>query len=322
MTFSVLVQVPVIDSRTVSLQQIYAEVDGNTKNLVDLSDTEVWDTLVTLVQVLRAGSDYLTDACLISKIAWYAEIIDPYYAASIQHALDKAIDQKTDFTTYRRAAESILGISATLSFDPLDDQMAENAHRDLCALIRQLELRIKSNKTATPVTTAVHSLVDSSTTTGASTSTPLTLHGSFVDTPILSPAVLSPFSSCPTSPGVNTPARPLPGLSSFNGTSTGIPAKPTPAPSSPAASVAGTNSSETWEYRGEASWEDVRVAWITIWVKEPKLSDLAEGEIPDSSPAGFQERDTGAWGNKIGWYGQHEEMYYEGHLKWELKDYE
>lgn len=55
MTFSVLVQVPVIDSRTVSLQQIYAEVDGNTKNLVDLSDTEVWDTLVTLVQVLRAG---------------------------------------------------------------------------------------------------------------------------------------------------------------------------------------------------------------------------------------------------------------------------
>lgn len=55
MTFSVPVQVTVIDSRTVSLQQIYAKIDGNIKNLVDLSDTVVWDTLVTLVQALQEG---------------------------------------------------------------------------------------------------------------------------------------------------------------------------------------------------------------------------------------------------------------------------
>lgn len=219
------------------------------------------------------------------------------------------------------------------------------------------------------MTTAVHSVVDSSTTTGASTSTLLTLLGSLVDTPILSPPVLSSFSSCPSSPGasdsksidmkdlqtsfgtgVSTPARPLPGLSSFNATSTGIPAKPTPTPSSsPAASVAGTDSSEEiWEYRGqllspsaldlvlrqetlaqadssgqyagEVSWDDLRGTWIPIWVKKLKVSDLAEGEIPDSSPAGFQERDTDAWGNKIGWHGQHKEMYYKGEPKWELED--
>lgn len=231
-----------------------------------------------------------------------------------------------------------------------------------------MELRVKSNKTATPATTAVHSVVDSSTTTGASTSTLLTLLGSLVDTPILSPPVLSSFSSCPSSPGasdfksidmkdlqtsfgtgVSTPARPLPGLSSFNATSTGIPAKPTPTPSSPAASVAGTDSSEEiWEYRGqllspsaldlvlrqetlaqadssgqyagEVSWDDLRGTWIPIWVKKLKVRDLAEGEIPDSSPAGFQERDTDAWGNKIGWHGQHKEMYYKGEPKWELED--
>lgn len=44
-----------IDSRTVSLQQIYARVSGDTKNLVNLSDTVVWDTLVTLVQTLQEG---------------------------------------------------------------------------------------------------------------------------------------------------------------------------------------------------------------------------------------------------------------------------
>ncbi|KAE8542692.1 hypothetical protein D1P53_001474 [Cryptococcus gattii VGV] len=356
------------DEAIISLQQIYDKVDRNTKNLVDLSDTVVWDTLVMLVQALQEGSDYLTNACLISKIAWYAEMIDPSYAASIQRALGKVIDQNTDFTSYRRAAESILGISSTLSVDPLDDQMAEDARRDLRALLRQLELRVKSNKTATPVTTAIHSVAESSTTTGASTSTPLTLFGSLVDTPTLSSAVLSPFSSRPSSPGasdfksidmkdlqtlfgtgVSTPATPLPGLSSFNATSTGTPAKPIPAPSSPAASVAGTDSSEEiWEYRGrlltrsaldlvlrqetlaqadssgqyagEVSWDDLRGTWIPIWVKKLKVNDLAEGGIPDSSPAGFQERDTDVWGNKIGWYGPYKEMYYKEEPKWELKD--
>lgn len=268
----------------------------------------------------------MTDACLISKIAWYAEMIDPSYAASIQHALGKVIDQN------------------------------------------KLELRVNSNKTATPVTTAIHSVVESSTTTGASTSTPLTLLGSLVDTPTLSSAVLSPFSSRPSSPGasdfksidmkdlqtvfgtgVSTPATPLPGLSSFNATSTGTPAKPIQAPSSPAASVAGTDSSEEiWEYRGqlltrsaldlvlrqetlaqadssgqyagEVSWDDLRGTWIPIWVKKLEVNDLAEGEIPDSSPAGFQERDTDVWGNKIGWYGPYKEMYYKEEPKWELKD--
>lgn len=91
----------------------------------------------------------MTDACLICKIAWYAEMIDHYYATSIQHALDKAIDQKTDFTTYRRAAESILAISSTLSFDPLDDQMAENAYRDLCSLIRQVSIAERKREAET-----------------------------------------------------------------------------------------------------------------------------------------------------------------------------
>lgn len=74
------------------------------------------------------------------------------------------------------------------------------------------------------------------------------------------------------------------------------------------------------QYAGEVSWDDLRCAWIPVWVKKLKLSDLVEGEIPDSSPAGFQERDTDAWGNKIGWYGPHKEMYYKEEPKWELKD--
>lgn len=220
----------------------------------------------------------MTDACLISKIAWYAEMIDSSYAASIQHALDEVIDQNTDFPVLSpfSSRPSSPGASDFKSIDMKDLQ---------------------------------------------------TFFGT----------------------GVSTPATPLPGLSSFNATPTGTPARPIPAPSSPAASVAGTDSSEEiWEYRnqlltrsaldlvlrqealaqadssgqyaGEVSWDDLRGTWIPIWVNKLKVIDLAEGEIPDSSPAGFQERDTDAWGNKIGWYGPHKEMYYKQEPEWESKD--
>lgn len=227
---------------------------------------------------------------------------------------------------------------------------------------------MESSKEITPETIIVNSVVGSSATTGASTPTPPPMPGYAADTSILSPAVLSPSSSFPSSPnasefksidmkelqtlfgtGVSTPVTPLSGLSSFDATPTDTTAKPTRAPSSSAVSVAGSDSSEEiWEYRGqfltrsaldlvlrqetlaqadssgqyagEASWDDLRGTWIPVWVKKLKLSDLAEGEIPDSSPAGFQERDTDAWGNKIGWYGSHKEMYYKEEPKWELKD--
>lgn len=363
---------PYIESRPfpslLTLQQIYAKVDGEINNLADLPDTVARDTLVTLVQVLQEGPDYLIDVCLISNIVWYAKIVDLSYAASIQHMLDKAIDQKSNLTTFRGAVESILAISAALSVDFLDDQTAENAYRDLGALLRQLELRMESSKEITPETIIVNSVVGSSATTGASTPTPPPMPGYAADTSILSPAVLSPSSSFPSSPnasefksidmkelqthfgtGVSTPVTPLSGLSSFDATPTDTTAKPTRSPSSSAVSVAGSDSSEEiWEYRGqfltrsaldlvlrqetlaqadssgqyagEASWDDLRGTWIPVWVKKLKLSDLAEGEIPDSSPAGFQERDTDAWGNKIGWYGLHKEMYYKEEPKWELKD--
>lgn len=82
----------------------------------------------------------MIDVCLISNIVWYAKIVDLSYAASIQHMLDKAIDQKSNLTTFRGAVESILAISAALSVDFLDDQTAENAYRDLGALLRQVNM--------------------------------------------------------------------------------------------------------------------------------------------------------------------------------------
>ncbi|OXG49322.1 hypothetical protein J010_03683 [Cryptococcus neoformans] len=351
----------------ITLQQIYAKVDGEIKNVAALPDIVARDTLMTLVQVLQEGPDYLIDVCLISNIIWYTEIVDISYAASIQHVLDKAINQKSDLTIFRGAVESILAISAALSVDLLDDQM-DFAYRNLGALLRQLELRVESSKKATTETIVVNNVVGSSATTGASTSTRPPLPGYPADTSILSSADLPPASSRHSSPnasefksidvkelqtlfgtGVSTHTTPLLRLSSFNATPTGIAAKPTPAPSSPAVSLAGSDSSEEiWEYRGqfltrsaldlvlrqetlaqadssgqyagEVSWDDLRCAWIPVWVKKLKLSDLVEGEIPDSSPAGFQERDTDAWGNKIGWYGPHKEMYYKEEPKWELKD--
>ncbi|OWT39140.1 hypothetical protein C362_03305, partial [Cryptococcus neoformans Bt1] len=362
---------PYIESRPspslITLQQIYAKVDGEIKNVAALPDIVARDTLMTLVQVLQEGPDYLIDVCLISNIVWYTEIVDISYAASIQHVLDKAINQKSDLTIFRGAVESILAISAALSVDLLDDQM-DFAYRNLGALLRQLELRVESSKKATTETIVVNNVVGSSATTGASTSTRPPLPGYPADTSILSSADLSPASSRHSSPnasefksidvkelqtlfgtGVSTHVTPLLRLSSFNATPTGIAAKPTPAPSSPAVSVAGSDSSEEiWEYRGqfltrsaldlvlrqetlaqadssdqyagEVSWDDLRCAWIPVWVKKLKLGDLVEGETPDSSPAGFQERDTDAWGNKIGWYGPHKEMYYKEEPKWELKD--
>lgn len=79
----------------------------------------------------------MIDVCLISNIVWYTEIVDISYAASIQHVLDKAINQKSDLTIFRGAVESILAISAALSVDLLDDQM-DFAYRNLGALLRQV----------------------------------------------------------------------------------------------------------------------------------------------------------------------------------------
>ena len=55
------------------------------------------------------------------------------------------------------------------------------------------------------------------------------------------------------------------------------------------------------QYTGDLSWDDVRNAWIPNWAEKLRLEDVAEGELPDTNPAGYVQRRTDVWGNRIGW---------------------
>lgn len=59
MPFPIPGQGIMIDNRTVTLQQIYAKVDGEIKNVAALPDIVARDTLMTLVQVLQEGERFI-----------------------------------------------------------------------------------------------------------------------------------------------------------------------------------------------------------------------------------------------------------------------
>ncbi|ODN78937.1 hypothetical protein L202_04456 [Cryptococcus amylolentus CBS 6039] len=338
----------------VTLQQIYGKINDQIKGVSSLPDGEAQDALSSMVQVLQEGPDYLIDICLISAIVWYAEIIDSSYAASLRQILETAIASQSNLETFRQAAEEILGVSAGLDVGVLDDREAEDAYRDIGALLRQLQVRIESSTLETPSGSSVAS---------TSTPTPLTLPGTPVATPPISPVSSTPSSSAGDADfksmsvkdlqdnfgtGVTTPTPALPGLSSYNAPSSGPTAKPTPTPSSPASATGSEESQEIWEYRGqlltrsaldlvlrqemleqadssgqyagEVSWDDLRGAWIPKWAKKLKRSDLAEGEVPDSNPATFEEKEEDEWGNEIGFYGVNKELYYKKEPTFDLKD--
>jgi hypothetical protein len=143
-----------------------------------------------------------------------------------------------------------------------------------------------------------------------------------------------PPSSDPNFTSVNTTSDlqarfgtgPLPGLSSIPTSRT---RNDTTAPPSPAISTAASSEQELWEYRdqlltrsalslvlrqealaqadssgqyaGEVSWDEIRNAWIPVWAEKLGKPDVAEGEVPDTNPAGFKVKRRDAWGNKVGW---------------------
>ncbi|WWC63119.1 uncharacterized protein I303_105719 [Kwoniella dejecticola CBS 10117] len=90
------------------------------------------------------------------------------------------------------------------------------------------------------------------------------------------------------------------------------------------------------QYAGEVSWDDLRKIWIPKHVAKLKVSDLTnqvdnpdqdpeglEGELPDTTPAGFKLKEEDEWGNKIGWYDNGsgvKEMYYLEEPVFELRD--
>ncbi|ODN92795.1 hypothetical protein L198_05590 [Cryptococcus wingfieldii CBS 7118] len=326
----------------VTLQQIYGKINNQIKGVSSLPDGEAYGALCSMVQVLQEGPDYLIDIILISAIVWYAETIDSSYTASLRQILETAIASQSNLETFRRAAEEILAFSAGLDVGMLDDREAEDAYRVIGALLRQLQVRIQSSTLGTPSSSSVAS---------TSTPKPLTLPGTPVATPPISPVSSTPSSAGDAvfkgmsvkdlqdsfGTGVTTPTPALPGLSSYNAPSSGPTAKPTPTPSSPASATGSEESQEIWEYRGqlltrsaldlvlrqemleqadssgqyagEVSWDDLRGAWIPKWAKKLKKSDLAEGEVPDSNPATFKEKDEDEWGNEIGFYGVNKELY-------------
>ena len=55
------------------------------------------------------------------------------------------------------------------------------------------------------------------------------------------------------------------------------------------------------QYSGDLSWDDLRNCWIPNWAEKLRKADLAEGELPDTNPAGFRTRRKDDWGNRIGW---------------------
>jgi len=72
------------------------------------------------------------------------------------------------------------------------------------------------------------------------------------------------------------------------------------------------------QYPGRISWDEIRKAWIPDWAEKLAPGDVAEGEVPDTNPAGFQEKRKDAWGNRIGW--RDGRMYYDDEPEFALKD--
>nr|XP_031860099.1 uncharacterized protein CI109_004463 [Kwoniella shandongensis]KAA5527171.1 hypothetical protein CI109_004463 [Kwoniella shandongensis] len=342
-----------------TLHEIYSKLGTSLQDVQSMPPTVARDTLETLVQVLQEGPDYLIDIILISAIISQAEMIDTSYASDLRHILDRAIDSQTDLETFRRATEAIASVSSGIPTHLLDNQQAEEAYEAIAVLVKQLQVRVATsvNLTPTPASsiagsgtvTPVQSPLVSATTSPAVSPTP-SVSSSTSSTPSDPNFKSMDISDLQANygTGVRAPASPLPGLSSY---------RPSPAPSTPkpAAATPATpdtsseTSQEIWEYRdqlltrsaldlvlaqealaqadssgqyaGEVSWDDLRKAWIPKWVEKLKPGDLADDdEVPDLTPGGFKIKTKDEWGNKIGWYGPHKEMYYEEEPKFELKE--
>ncbi|WVF72637.1 hypothetical protein IAT40_007455 [Kwoniella sp. CBS 6097] len=361
----------------VTLEQIYEKIEIGLEDIASMGETESRDSLMTLIQVLQEGPDYLIDIILILSIIHHASVISIPFSVEIRDVLNRAIDDQSDLHTFRRAAESIIGIASALDRNLLEDKECLEAYKIIGVLVKQLQVRVASSALPTPMP-SIPPTPSGLSTPSLATPTPLTLPSTPKSSSPPSPSTLSISSastiSGPSSPvykamttselqsvygtGVSTPtpatSKPLPGLSSYNASTT-TSKTATPASSSKAATPAESSEDsdddsdeEVWEYRGqlltrsaldlvlrqetlaqadssgqwagEVSWDDLRKAWIPHYVQKLKVSDLADGEVPDTTPAGFKTKEKDAWGNKIGFYGPNMEMYYKQEPKWELPD--
>ncbi|OCF37778.1 hypothetical protein I316_00002 [Kwoniella heveanensis BCC8398] len=344
----------------VTLEQIYEKVEIGLESTAGMTEAEAKDNLVTLVQVLQEGPDYLIDIILIQSIIHHASIISIPFSIEICDVLHRAIDDQSDLYTFRRGAESIIAIASALDRDLLEDKECLEAYKIIGVLVKQLQVRLASSVLPTPKP-SVPATPSGLSTPSLDTPTPLTLpptptpKGSIPPSPSTTTLSSASTVSAPASPvfkamttselqsaygtGQSTPAtsKPLPGLSSYNATPSTSKA-PTPSSGAKVATpaegqlltrsaldlvlrqetLAQADSSGQWA--GEVSWDDLRKAWIPHYVEKLKVSDLADGEVPDTTPAGFKTKQKDAWGNKIGFYGPNKEMYYKEEPKWELPD--
>ncbi|WWD02470.1 hypothetical protein V865_000510 [Kwoniella europaea PYCC6329] len=344
----------------ITLEQIYEKVNIGLRDIRGMTEGEGRDALFGLIQVLQEGPDYLIDIILITSIIHQSSIISIPFSNEIRGMLDKAIDDQIDLNNFRKAGESIIAIASALDRDLLEDKECEEAYKKIGVLVKQLQIRLSSSALPTPISSLPASR-STSFSNSTPTPTPLTLPSTPDLSPIPSISSSSPSSPKFTSmtasdiqkqfgTGQTTPAT-LPGLSSY---------QPTPQPSvppsrrapSPTPSSGSSTSQEIWEYRGqlltasaldlvlreemllmadssnqyagEVTYDDLRKCWIPKHVRKLRPSDLTtDGEIPDTTPAGFKLKEKDEWGNKIGWYDNGsgvKEMYYLEEPKFELQD--
>ncbi|KAK6910589.1 hypothetical protein I203_104621 [Kwoniella mangroviensis CBS 8507] len=343
-----------------TLEQIYQKVNIGLRDIRGMIEGEARDALLGLIQVLQEGPDYLIDIILITSIIHQSSIISIPFSNEIRGILDKAVDDQIDLNNFRKTGESIIAIASALDRDLLEDKECEEAYKKIGVLVKQLQLRISSSALPTPISSLPASR-STSFSTSTTTPTPLTLPSTPDLSPIPSVPSSSPsspkFTSMTASDlqkqyGTGTgQTTPLPGLSSY---------QPTPQPSvppsrrasSPNPSSGSSASQEIWEYRGqlltasaldlvlreemllmadssnqyagEVTYDDLRKCWIPKHVRKLRPSDLTtDGEIPDTTPAGFKLKEKDEWGNKIGWYDNGsglKEMYYLEEPKFELQD--
>ncbi|WVQ68174.1 uncharacterized protein L199_006380 [Kwoniella botswanensis] len=344
----------------ITLEQIYQKVNIGLRDIRGMAEGEARDALFGLIQVLQEGPDYLIDIILITSVIHQSSIISIPFSNEIRGILDKAVDDQIDLNNFRKAGESIIAIASALDRDLLEDKECEEAYKKVGVLVKHLQLRISSSALPTPISSlpASRSTSFSNSTT---TPTPLMLPSTPDLSPIPSLSSSSPSSPKFTSmtasdlqmhysTGQTTPT-PLPGLSSYQPTpQTSVP--PSRRTSSPTPSSGSSASQEIWEYRGqlltasaldlvlreemllmadssnqyagEVTYDDLRKCWTPKHVRKLRPSDLTtDGEIPDTTPAGFKLKEKDEWGNKIGWYDNGsglKEMYYLEEPKFELQD--
>ncbi|WVW85799.1 hypothetical protein I302_107837 [Kwoniella bestiolae CBS 10118] len=339
----------------ITLEQIYEKVNIGLRDIRGMMEKETRDALFGLIQVLLEGPDYLIDIILLTSIIHQSSIISIPFSNEIRTILDRAIEDQVDLNNFRKAGESIIAVASALDRGLLEDRECEEAYKKIGVLVKQLQLRISSSALPTPIS----SLPASRSTSFASTTTPTPL--TLPSTPDLSP--IPSISSSGSSPIYKSmtpkdlqntygtgPTPALPGLSSYNPTPQ-ISIPPSRRPSSPVRSSSGS-AQEIWEYRGhlftpsgldlalraemlqmadssnqyagEVTYDDLRKCWIPKHVQKLRNSDLtADGEVPDTTPAGFKLKEKDEWGNKIGWYDNGTgvmEMYYLEEPKFELED--